>query len=75
LANSLLFFISFIYLFSLPYFFCWGGSGHIFGCDLISYGLILLSLWICVLIVLAREFIFCLGSILTLLGSGHQKPA
>jgi len=28
------------------------------GCDLISYGLILLSLWICVLIILARESIF-----------------
>jgi hypothetical protein len=32
-----------------------------FGCDLISYGLILLSLWICVLMVLARESIFRLG--------------
>jgi hypothetical protein len=30
-------------------------------CDLISYGLILLSLWICVLMVLARESIFRLG--------------
>jgi len=35
--------------------------GYIFGCDLISYGLILLSLWICVLMVLARESIFRLG--------------
>ena len=35
--------------------------GYIFGCDLISYGLILLSLWICVLMVLARESIFGLG--------------
>lgn len=34
---------------------------YIFGCDLISYGLILLSLWICVLIVLARESVFRLG--------------
>ena len=32
--------------------------GYIFGCDLISYGLILLSLWICVLMVLARESVF-----------------
>ena len=32
-----------------------------FGCDLISYGLILLSLWICVLMILARESIFRLG--------------
>lgn len=61
LICGLLFFISFIYLFSFPYFFCWGGLGYIFGCDLISYGLILLSLWICVLIILARESIFRLG--------------
>nr|AQP29992.1 NADH dehydrogenase subunit 4 [Microcerotermes sp. H TB-2017] len=58
---SLLFFISFIYFFFFPYFFCWGGLGYIFGCDLISYGLILLSLWICVLMILASESIFRVG--------------
>lgn len=56
-----MFFISYIYLFFFPYFFCWGGLGYIFGCDLISYGLILLSLWICVLMVLARESVFRSG--------------
>nr|QZK22086.1 NADH dehydrogenase subunit 4 [Amitermes sp. QLD_231] len=61
LICGLLFLISFIYLFSFPYFFCWGGLGYIFGCDLISYGLILLSLWICVLMILASESIFRLG--------------
>nr|WMY23957.1 NADH dehydrogenase subunit 4 [Eutermellus aquilinus] len=55
LICSLLFFVSFIYLFFFPYFFCWSGLGYIFGCDLISYGLIFLSLWICVLMVLASE--------------------
>nr|QXT44214.1 NADH dehydrogenase subunit 4 [Astalotermes sp. A JRA-2021a] len=55
---SLLFFISFIFMFFLPYFFCWGNLSYFFGCDLISYGLILLSLWICVLMVLASESIF-----------------
>jgi NADH-ubiquinone oxidoreductase chain 4 len=48
-------------MFFFPCFFCWGGLGYIFGCDLISYGLILLSLWICVLMVLATESIFRLG--------------
>ena len=41
-----LFFVIF-YLFCLFVFlsfFCWSGLGYIFGCDLISYGLILLSL-------------------------------
>ena len=50
----------FIYLF-IYFFFFWGGLSYIFGCDLISYGLILLSLWICVLMILARESIFRLG--------------
>nr|YP_009351061.1 NADH dehydrogenase subunit 4 [Anhangatermes macarthuri]AQP28473.1 NADH dehydrogenase subunit 4 [Anhangatermes macarthuri] len=61
LICSMMFFISFIYLFFFPYFFCWGGLGYIFGCDLISYGLILLSLWICVLMVLASESVFRLN--------------
>jgi NADH-ubiquinone oxidoreductase chain 4 len=57
-----LFFIVFLSLlfiyFSFLIFFCWTGLGYIFGCDLISYGLIFLSLWICVLMVLARESVF-----------------
>ena len=60
-----LFFIIFLFLLFICFyfiiFFCWGRLGYIFGCDLISYGLILLSLWICVLIVLARESIFRFG--------------
>jgi NADH-ubiquinone oxidoreductase chain 4 len=36
----------------------WGNLGYIFGCDYISYGLILLRFWICVLIIMARESIF-----------------
>nr|YP_009250683.1 NADH dehydrogenase subunit 4 [Heterotermes tenuior]AMX23012.1 NADH dehydrogenase subunit 4 [Heterotermes tenuior] len=55
LICSLLFLVSFIYLFSFPYFFCWCGLGYLFGCDVISYGLVLLSLWICVLMILASE--------------------
>ena len=37
-------FISFIYSFYFPFFWGGGGLAYIFGCDLISYGLILLSL-------------------------------
>lgn len=58
LVCSLLFFVFFLIFFSFPYFFCWGNLGYFFGCDLISYGLILLSLWICVLMILARESVF-----------------
>ena len=53
-----IFFCLFVFL---PFFFCWGGLGYILRCDLISYGLILLSLWICVLIVLGRESTFRFG--------------
>ena len=55
---SLMFFVCFVFLFFFPYFFCWGSLGYIFGCDLISYGLIFLSLWICVLMIMARESVF-----------------
>nr|WNL53882.1 NADH dehydrogenase subunit 4 [Microtermes sp.] len=58
LICSLLFFVSFLYFFSFPYFFCWGNLGYFLGCDLISYGLIFLSLWICVLMILASESVF-----------------
>nr|QAX91267.1 NADH dehydrogenase subunit 4 [Parrhinotermes sp. A MW-2019] len=55
LVSSLLFLIVFIYMFFFPYFFCWGSLGSFLGCDVISYGLILLSFWICVLMILASE--------------------
>nr|AIY61888.1 NADH dehydrogenase subunit 4 [Acanthotermes acanthothorax] len=58
LICSLLFFISFLYFFSFPYFFCWSSLGYLLGCDLISYGLIFLSLWICVLMILASESVY-----------------
>nr|YP_010946760.1 NADH dehydrogenase subunit 4 [Pseudophoraspis kabakovi]WGO57517.1 NADH dehydrogenase subunit 4 [Pseudophoraspis kabakovi] len=56
-VQVMLFMISFMYMFMYPYFFCWGGLGYMFGCDYISYGLILLSMWICVLMLTASESI------------------
>nr|QAX91215.1 NADH dehydrogenase subunit 4 [Schedorhinotermes sp. 5 MW-2019] len=55
LVSSLIFFIVFVYMFFFPYFFCWGSLGSFFGCDVISYGLIFLSFWVCVLMILASE--------------------
>nr|UXD79072.1 NADH dehydrogenase subunit 4 [Prorhinotermes inopinatus] len=55
LVSSMLFFSSFVYFFFFPYFFCWAALGYFLGCDLITYGLVLLSFWICVLMVLASE--------------------
>nr|YP_010946916.1 NADH dehydrogenase subunit 4 [Salganea raggei]WGO57673.1 NADH dehydrogenase subunit 4 [Salganea raggei] len=56
--QSLLFLFSFMYLLMIPYYFCWGGLSYYFGYDYISYGLILLSIWISVLMIMASESIY-----------------
>jgi NADH-ubiquinone oxidoreductase chain 4 len=53
LIFSLLFAVSFVYLFPFLIFLL-GQFGLFFGCNLISYGVILLSLWICVLIIMTK---------------------
>nr|UBN08754.1 NADH dehydrogenase subunit 4 [Macropanesthia heppleorum] len=58
IIQSMLFFFSFIFLISIPYYFCWGGLGYLFGFDYISYGLILLSIWISLLMIMASESIY-----------------
>nr|UQJ75113.1 NADH dehydrogenase subunit 4 [Neotermes sp.] len=55
LVHSLIFILSFFFFFTFPYFLGWSNLGYVFGCDCISYGLILLSFWICVLMVMASE--------------------
>nr|URX53949.1 NADH dehydrogenase subunit 4 [Cryptotermes sp. 5 AB-2022a] len=57
LTHSLFFVISFSFFFGFPCFMGWSNLGYIFGCDYLSYGLILLSLWICVLMIMASESI------------------
>nr|AVN67902.1 NADH dehydrogenase subunit 4 [Epilampra maya] len=57
LIQSLLFMMSFIFMLMFPYFYSWGNIGYLFGCDYISYGLILLSIWICILMIMASESI------------------
>nr|AVN67281.1 NADH dehydrogenase subunit 4 [Archimandrita tessellata] len=57
IQNQLLM-ISFLYLLMIPYYYCWMGIGYMFGFDYISYGLILLSIWICLLMIMASESIF-----------------
>nr|AVN68191.1 NADH dehydrogenase subunit 4 [Lamproblatta sp. LA male] len=58
LIQSLFFMMMFMFLFCFSYFFCWGNLSYIFGCDYLSWGLILLSIWICVLMIMASESIF-----------------
>nr|URX53897.1 NADH dehydrogenase subunit 4 [Cryptotermes kirbyi] len=54
-VHSFFFIISFIFLFTFPYFMGWSSLSYMFGYDCISYGLILLSFWICVLMIMASE--------------------
>nr|URX54365.1 NADH dehydrogenase subunit 4 [Calcaritermes nigriceps] len=57
LVHSLFFLISFLFIFGFPYFTIWSSLGYMLGCDYISYGLVLLSFWICVLMITASESI------------------
>nr|AVN67335.1 NADH dehydrogenase subunit 4 [Byrsotria cabrerai] len=56
--HSLLLMIFFMYFLMIPYYFCWSGISYMFGCDYMSYGLILLSIWISILMIMASESIF-----------------
>nr|YP_010946773.1 NADH dehydrogenase subunit 4 [Pseudoglomeris montshadskii]WGO57530.1 NADH dehydrogenase subunit 4 [Pseudoglomeris montshadskii] len=58
IIQSLLLIIFFMMLLEFPYFFCWGGMSYLFGMDYLSYGLVLLSVWICILMIMASESIY-----------------
>nr|AVN68273.1 NADH dehydrogenase subunit 4 [Tryonicus parvus] len=58
LIQSMLFFMFYVFIFMMPYFFCWGNLSYMFGCDYISYGLIMLSIWICLLMLMASGNIY-----------------
>nr|URX53650.1 NADH dehydrogenase subunit 4 [Kalotermitidae sp. 4 AB-2022a] len=58
LVHSLIFVASFFFFFVCPGVVGWGSLSYLFGCDLLSYGLILLSFWICVLMIMASESVF-----------------
>nr|QXG19241.1 NADH dehydrogenase subunit 4 [Drosophila guttifera] len=55
MVQILLFFISFIFLLMNSFSNYWMNISYFLGCDMLSYGLILLSLWICSLMLLASE--------------------
>nr|AVN67270.1 NADH dehydrogenase subunit 4 [Aeluropoda insignis] len=55
MIQCMLFLLSAIYLVMLPVNYCWENLSYGFGCDYLSYGLILLSIWICVLMIMASE--------------------
>nr|YP_010616519.1 NADH dehydrogenase subunit 4 [Morophaga formosana]WAU48140.1 NADH dehydrogenase subunit 4 [Morophaga formosana] len=61
MIQMFLFLLVFMYLtFSINNFYFFNLS-YMFGMDMISYGLILLSIWICILMIMASENLFKLG--------------
>nr|ASY98010.1 NADH dehydrogenase subunit 4 [Hierodula majuscula] len=52
LVQNLLFLVSLMFLVNIDFFY-WSGLSYIFGYDYLSYGLVMLSFWICVLMITA----------------------
>lgn len=55
IIQNIIFILTFIFILINNYSNFWINISYIFGCDIISYGIILLSLWISRLILMARE--------------------
>nr|YP_010947033.1 NADH dehydrogenase subunit 4 [Eupolyphaga hanae]WGO57829.1 NADH dehydrogenase subunit 4 [Eupolyphaga hanae] len=58
LIHSLFFLMCFLFMFTFNYTLMWNHLSYFFGSDSISFGLILLSFWVCVLMITASESIF-----------------
>nr|YP_009486003.1 NADH dehydrogenase subunit 4 [Suwallia errata]AWA28581.1 NADH dehydrogenase subunit 4 [Suwallia errata] len=58
LVQSFLFLLTFIFMFMNVFSTFFGNLSYFLGCDILSYGLILLSLWICVLMITASESVY-----------------
>nr|YP_009687563.1 NADH dehydrogenase subunit 4 [Limonia phragmitidis]QDX14945.1 NADH dehydrogenase subunit 4 [Limonia phragmitidis] len=55
MVQNLMFLLSFLFIVYNFYGYYWMSISYYFGCDVISYGLILLSMWICSLMLMASE--------------------
>nr|QNE85509.1 NADH dehydrogenase subunit 4 [Empis trigramma] len=55
MVQNMLFLLSFLFILKNYYTNYWMSLSYYMGCDMISYGLILLSLWICALMLMASE--------------------
>nr|ADW41307.1 NADH dehydrogenase subunit 4 [Drosophila borealis] len=58
MVQVLLFFVSFLFLLMNNFMNYWMNISYFLGCDMLSYGLVLLSLWICSLMLLASESVY-----------------
>nr|QNE85759.1 NADH dehydrogenase subunit 4 [Helina impuncta] len=66
MVQMILFLLSFIFILMNKYSNYFMSISYMFGCDMISYGLILLSLWIISLMLMASELIFKLNNYVNL---------
>nr|YP_002456251.1 NADH dehydrogenase subunit 4 [Deracantha onos]ABV23672.1 NADH dehydrogenase subunit 4 [Deracantha onos] len=57
-VQSLMYFMTFVFIFGCVMNDGLGNLSYFFGCDVLSYGLILLSFWICALMVTASESVY-----------------
>nr|AVN68113.1 NADH dehydrogenase subunit 4 [Carbrunneria paramaxi] len=55
IVQSFIFVLICVYMFTFSYYFCWSSISYLLGSDYISFGLIMLSFWICVLMIMASE--------------------
>nr|YP_010946604.1 NADH dehydrogenase subunit 4 [Margattea spinosa]WGO57322.1 NADH dehydrogenase subunit 4 [Margattea spinosa] len=59
MIQSFMFVLVFIYMNMMPFFYCFGKISYFFGFDYVGFGLIILSVWICILMLMASESIYC----------------
>ena len=62
MVQNFLFIIIFLIFLNLKFNFYWINISYFLGIDLISYGLIILRVWICSLILISRELVFKLNN-------------
>jgi len=58
IVQNIFFFLRFLFIIFNNLFSYWGNIRYNFGCDIISYAIILLRIWICRLMLIAREKVF-----------------
>nr|UJG45483.1 NADH dehydrogenase subunit 4 [Sylvicola punctatus] len=58
MVQNMIFLVSFMFMMMIMYMNYWSNLSYFMGCDTLSYGMILLSLWICGLMMMASEKIF-----------------
>nr|QTZ18976.1 NADH dehydrogenase subunit 4 [Epicypta sp. WQY003] len=57
-VQNFLFFVCFLFILKNYYSIFWMSLSYSLGCDMLSYGMILLSLWICCLMIMSSESIY-----------------